>query len=113
MMHMNGSFPDTLLLILLSNAQNKHASKTPTAPTDSPNIPLGSYDKIRHESVIHAIATQIRLPTASLNMNAATRPVATDSKFNKREPIAAGVIAIEYMSVTGASTPPKNDIPAR
>ncbi|OQA48845.1 MAG: hypothetical protein BWY45_03520 [Euryarchaeota archaeon ADurb.Bin294] len=108
-----GSFPETFLLILLSSAQKVQASKTPNAPTEKDRASPGSYDKIRQDEVITVIAAQIRLPTASLNKKAAIRPVATDSKFNRSEPVAAGVIFMEYMRVTGARIPPKKDIPAR
>ena len=88
----NGSFADTLRVRLLSSPQEKQAPITARAPIEKPHSLVKFRDSVIPASVIKAIAHQTRLPIASLKTQLAIKTVATLSKFNRRDVVAAGVV---------------------
>src|SRR5208337_1706837 len=97
----SGSRAEMLRVKLLSTPQRMQANKMPSAPTDMPNwVPLKV--KIALATVIQPMASQMRLPMNSWNKKAASSVVATHSKFNNSEAVAAGVLLRPSISMMGA-----------
>ena len=95
---------------LLSKPQETVARRISAAPAESPHSPPPK-ERIMLANVIKPTDSATLLPMASLKIIAAIRVVATPSKFNSKEAVAAGVLRSPKSKAIGARTPPKKMAP--
>ena len=103
----NESDEDIFRVKLLSIAQHKHAVAIAIGPTQFVDIVCFDHDNITPLATIRNIPNTIRLSVCSLNNIQAKTAVNTDSRFKRREAVAALVWTRPIIKKMGARTPPK------